>query len=97
MRERKWTSEEMFPLLSAHKTSGQSRANFCQQHNLSKASYYYWHRRWNQSRQAIKTGFVPVEVNEDAATIVLELRDGLRVRLYPRQLPEVLSAMGYAG
>lgn len=97
MRERKWTSEEMFPMLSAHKASGQSRVNFCQQHNLSKASYYYWHRRWKQSKQVTKTGFVPVQVHEDPATIVLELRDGLRVRLLPGQLPEVLSILGYAG
>jgi transposase-like protein len=97
MRERKWNASLVFPLLEQKVEQRESSNTFCERHGMSKSTYFYWHRRWKQSKSESPSGFVPVQVGSDQSIIVLELHEGLRVRLYPHQLPAVLSALGYAG
>jgi hypothetical protein len=97
MREKKWTASRIFPLLEQKAVKGEHWSSFCEQHSISKSTYFYWHSRWKESKKESSGGFVPVHVNADSDIVVLELREGLRLRLYPQQLPEVLSILGYAG
>jgi hypothetical protein len=60
--ERENWQQEMFSLIKKWKISGINQQEFCDQHDLSIHTFYYWLRKFRQS-ESVRSGFVPVEIS----------------------------------
>lgn len=52
---------EMLSLIEQWQDSGKTRQIFCQEHDLSYTTFYYWLRRYR--RQVEESSFLPIEIS----------------------------------
>ncbi|MGM0653687.1 MAG: IS66 family insertion sequence element accessory protein TnpA, partial [Bacillota bacterium] len=48
MRSKEERRQEMFALIEQSQSSGQTNKEFCQEHGISPAVFYYWQKRYRQ-------------------------------------------------
>jgi transposase-like protein len=60
-QERINRQEEMLSLIEQWQQSGKTQQTFCQEHDLTYATFYYWLRRYR--RRLDENSFLPVEIN----------------------------------
>jgi hypothetical protein len=65
MRIRKSLSREdqMFALISAQATSGESIKGYCERHGISQGNWFYWKKKYQRQYQD-KGGFAVVEITD---------------------------------
>jgi len=90
--------EYMFDLIARWKLSGQTRAEFSRQNEISLKSFYYWCNRYynetasltnkQSTSKQISVDFVEIDLlspsikKERLAQIEMELPSGLRIKIY---------------
>ena len=52
---------EMLSLIEQWQDSGKTQQIFCQEHDLSYTTFYYWLRRYR--RQVEESSFLPIEIS----------------------------------
>jgi transposase-like protein len=60
-QERVNRQEEMFSLIEKWQESGKPQQTFCQEHDLTFSTFYYWLKRYR--RQIDESSFLPVEIS----------------------------------
>jgi transposase-like protein len=63
-QERINRQEEMLSLIEQWQESGKSQQLFCQEHDLTYTTFYYWLRRYR--RQVEESNFLPIEISSGA-------------------------------
>jgi len=63
-QERINRQEEMLSLIELWQESGKSQQLFCQEHDLTFTTFYYWLRRYR--RQMDESSFLPVEISSES-------------------------------
>jgi predicted acetyltransferase len=60
-QERINRQEEMLSLIEQWQESGKTQQTFCQEHDLTYTTFYYWLRRYR--RELDESSFLPVEIS----------------------------------
>ena len=60
--ERENWKREMFSLIKEWQTGEISQKDFCDRHDLSIHTFYYWLRKYKQAHSSSNNGFLPVEI-----------------------------------
>lgn len=60
-QERINRQEEMLSLIEQWQNSGKTQQIFCQEHDLTYTTFYYWLRRYR--RQLEENSFIPIEIS----------------------------------
>lgn len=60
-QERINRQEEMLSLIEQWQDSGKPQQVFCQEHDLTYTTFYYWLRRYR--RQEEESSFLPIEIS----------------------------------
>jgi transposase-like protein len=60
-QERINRQEEMLSLIEQWQESGKTQQTFCQEHDLTYTTFYYWLRRYR--RQLEESSFLPIEIS----------------------------------
>ena len=83
-QERLNRQEEMISLIEQWQESGKKQQTFCQEHDLTYTTFYYWLRRYR--RQLDESSFLPVEISSGSyieirypGGIILQLPAGTRL------------------
>ena len=63
-QERINRQEEMLSLIEQWQNSGKTQQIFCQEHDLTYTTFYYWLRRYR--RQLEESSFLPIEISSGA-------------------------------
>ncbi|HOX75597.1 MAG TPA: hypothetical protein PKX27_00525 [Bacteroidales bacterium] len=63
-QERINRKEEMLSLIEQWQESGKPQQVFCQEHDLTYTTFYYWLRRYR--RQMEESSFLPIEISSGA-------------------------------
>jgi len=77
----------MFPLVKRYLASGQSKVDFCAEHNIKVHTFQYWLGKYKEERIGNKQldRFVPIQIHEDKAVPNRSLRvtfpNGTKVEL----------------
>ncbi len=78
---------QMFPLVKRYLASGQSKVDFCAQHNIKVHTFQYWLGKFKEDRLDNKQldRFVPIQIKEEEAVMNRSIRvtfpSGLKVEL----------------
>lgn len=78
---------QMFPLVKRYLASGQSKVDFCAEHNIKVHTFQYWLGKYKEERTGNKQldRFVPIQIHEDKAVTNRSLRvtfpNGTKVEL----------------
>lgn len=77
--------------------SGLTRAQYAEQHNLSRSSFNRWLARWppTEHQETPASAFIPVSISsspDDAATVTLNL-SRCSISCQPAQLPAILRVL----
>lgn len=84
-QERENWKQEMFSLIKKWKGSGINQADFCDQHDISLHTFYYWLRKYKQTNKSSENGFIPVEIgspgNDTREEIQIHYPNGVMVTL----------------
>lgn len=87
--------QQMFDLIEQQRDGAMQVGDFCQQHGITYAKFYYWRRRWQARRassdltssgQLVPTGFVELQPTDPVSGLCLDLADGSRLRGTAKQL-----------
>ena len=60
-QERLNRQEEMLSLIEEWQGSGKTQQTFCQEHDLTYTTFYYWLRRYR--RKLEESNFLPIEIS----------------------------------
>jgi transposase-like protein len=60
-QERNKRQEEMLSLIKQWQESGKSQKSFCQEHELTYTTFYYWLRLYRRVQD--ESNFLPVEIS----------------------------------
>ena len=63
-QERINRQEEMLSLIEQWQESGKPQQVFCQEHDLTYTTFYYWLRRYR--RQVDESSFLPIEISSSS-------------------------------
>ena len=63
-QERINRQEEMLSLIEQWQESGKPQQIFCQEHDLTYTTFYYWLRRYRH--QVDESSFLPIEISSDS-------------------------------
>jgi hypothetical protein len=66
---------EMFVLVAEYESSGLTRQDFCEQHNLKLATFTYWRTKYLASKNEPATGFVSLVPEQKSPGINLHYGD----------------------
>lgn len=77
--------EKMFSLIKSCKESGMSNKDFCEQHGIGQAMFYYWQKKLTESQSNKPESFIPVSFNSDKRHPEMEIiyPNGIRLKLAP--------------
>ncbi|MCJ7447985.1 MAG: hypothetical protein MUO72_09840 [Bacteroidales bacterium] len=70
--------EEMLSLIEKWQESGKTQQAFCQEHDLTFTTFYYWLKRYR--RELDKNSFLPVEISS-GSHIEIRYPDGVILQL----------------
>lgn len=77
--------QEMFRLIEEWKTSGKSKKQFCEEHQIAQSRFFYWQKRYSEQNESIQNCFVPVKTgkkkNESKPGIDIYYPNGVRLQL----------------
>lgn len=84
--------------LSAQARSGLSKAAFCQQQQLSLATFYYWAKKLNTEPSAATPALIPLQLCAEVpaasvAPLILTSPSGWQLSFPPSTPPETLRAV----
>lgn len=77
-QERVQRQEEMLSLIEKWQESGKSQQTFCQEHDLTFSTFYYWLKRYRRGLD--ENSFLPVEINS-GSHIEIRYPDGVILQL----------------
>ena len=77
-QERVNRKEEMLSLIEKWQESGKPQQTFCQEHDLTFSTFYYWLKRYR--RQIDESSFLPVEISS-GSHIEIRYPDGIILQL----------------
>jgi hypothetical protein len=69
--------------------SGQTVADFCEDHDLKVPTFYSWKKKYGQPEATILKGFCKITPRQEVAERSLRLPSGLRVELVGLSVPEI--------
>ncbi len=69
---------EMFSLIDKWQESGKAQQSFCQEHEITFTTFYYWLRRYR--REIDESNFLPVEISS-GSNIEIRYPDGIILQL----------------
>ena len=79
----KYDREKMAHWLVVWRQSGQTVSQFCQRHQLSKASFYYWRSKLEDAQGGRKSSFVSVRASVDPFPLAsIHYPNGVRVDVF---------------
>ena len=79
-QERISRQEEMTSLIEIWQESGKTQQVFCQEHDLTFSTFYYWLKRYR--REINESSFLPVEINSSTqSSIEIRYPDGVILQL----------------
>jgi len=79
-QERISRQEEMTSLIESWQESGKTQQVFCQEHDLTFSTFYYWLKRYR--REINENSFLPVEINSSTqSSIEIRYPDGVILQL----------------
>lgn len=79
----KYDREKMANWLAGWRQLGQTVSWFCQRHQLSKASFYYWRSRLEDPQGGLKSSFVSVRASVDPFPLAsLQYPNGVRLDVF---------------
>ena len=61
------TADEMYKLISGHKTSNLTVKEYCEQNDLAAGTYYYWQKKYlaiNEASATTQSGFTLLQVQD---------------------------------
>jgi transposase-like protein len=58
--------QTMFQMIEQCHSSGLSKKEFCEQHQIAPAKFYYWQKRYREHQQP--DGFLPVKIGNSKKT-----------------------------
>ena len=61
-QKKRRTQADMFQLIEKWKAGTLTIKVFCQQQGIANSVFHYWNRKYKQSKQKSKGGFIPIEV-----------------------------------
>jgi transposase-like protein len=70
-------AEDMHQHIAQCVASGKSVAQYCKEHNLNAATYYYWCKKLNTPKSV--GGFIEVSNKHPAGSVEVSLPNGVRV------------------
>ena len=76
--ERSLRQEEMLSLIERWYESGKTQQTFCQEHDLTFTTFYYWLKRYR--RGIDESSFLPVEISS-GSHIEIRYPDGIILQL----------------
>jgi transposase-like protein len=77
-QERINRKEEMLSLIEQWQESGKTQQTFCQEHDLTFSTFYYWLKRYRRGLD--ENSFLPVEVSS-GSHIEIRYPDGVILQL----------------
>jgi hypothetical protein len=83
------TSTAIRQFLATQPLSGQSVANFCDNHDLKVPTFYSWKKKYGQPEIAINEGFCKIIPRQEIAERSLRLPSGLRLELIGLSTTEI--------
>ena len=83
MRSKEERRQEMFALIEQSQSSGQTNKEFCQEHGISPAVFYYWQKRYRQLQDDQSTGFgeVNLKAADEPSGMYIEYPNGVRLHV----------------
>lgn len=79
-QERISRQEEMTSLIEIWQESGKTQQVFCQEHDLTFSTFYYWLKRYRH--EINESSFLPVEINSSTqSSIEIRYPDGVILQL----------------
>jgi hypothetical protein len=70
--------EEMLSLIGQWQESGKSQKSFCQEHELTYTTFYYWLRRYRRGQD--ENNFLPIEISS-GSHIEIRYPDGVILQI----------------
>ncbi|WP_406626450.1 IS66 family insertion sequence element accessory protein TnpA [Pectobacterium cacticida] len=93
---KRYSHRERQQHLDAWQQSGLTKQQYCQQHDLNTATFYYWLKQHHDDA-AVPAAFIPAHRvmpgNYNADTVTLNLPNGSSVSCLPAQLRAVMQAL----
>jgi transposase-like protein len=90
----------MFSLIKSCQESGLSNKDFCQQHGIGAAMFYYWLKKLKDSELDKPERFIPVQVKKEKGQsdpIEITYPNGVRIKLnHTRDLSVIRILIGLA-
>jgi hypothetical protein len=85
-------------LLTAQARSGLTKAAFCQQEQLSLATFYYWAKKLNTEPSSTTPALIPLQLCAEVptsapASLTLTSPSGWQLSFPPSTAPETLRAL----
>jgi transposase-like protein len=77
-QERIKRQEEMLSLIEQWKESGKKQQAFCQEHDITFSTFYYWLKRYRRGIE--ESSFLPVEISS-GSNIEIRYPDGIILQL----------------
>lgn len=87
--------DTMRPLFKEWESSGQTKAEFCDQHGIAPSVFYYWYKRYKSENTS--GGFIPIKVKNAPAGEHLEIQypNGVKLKLSADISPALLRQYIY--
>jgi len=80
------SAEEMFPLIEQYLSRPEKQDDFCRAHDLPKAVFAYWLRRYRSSQAKEEEGFVELLSSSDTSSsfpgLEVEYPNGVKIRIH---------------
>lgn len=94
---REQNRKDMFTLMEQYLLGGQTQEKFCAEHAINPARFYYWLKRYRESRQG-EQGFVPVKILSGkqlhaVPTFEIQYPNGVILRLPGTTSPDYLRLL----
>lgn len=85
-------AEQMRQHIASRESSTRTVEQYCRENNLSKAVYYYWHKRLQ--RQDDPAGFVPVDITGIwSGDVVVHFPNGISITFHRNISTTVLKEL----
>lgn len=83
------TPEAIRQFLTEQPLSGQTVADFCEDHDLKVPTFYSWKKKYGQTQAFVGEGFCKITARHDLADRSLRLPSGLRLDLVGLSITEI--------
>jgi len=70
----------MSAMIEDWRLSGKSKKQYCLEHGLNVAKFYYWYARFNEKEDS-HCGFIPIENNSDVNELEVIYPNGVKLKV----------------